>query len=329
MGSPDLPRLGLGDRIQDALLVREVDQRTYQGDKTMTTLTLGNASGTIGSAPFWEQDQHLVAGVKAGDVVQVIGEVGAYKDRRQLQVTSLRVLPQGKVDWSALLPSAGDVGRYWETIDKWRGEIAGPRLRAVVSLFYDDDDFRTRYGQCPASTVGHHAELGGLIKHTVEVASIGRHIAKVARADVDLVTAGVLLHDIGKLEAYRWNGLFAPTDKNALYGHVVLGALMLDDAVRSADPMPCTEQELDILMHLVLAHHGKLEFGAPVEPKTLEAEIVHYADNASAKTASFADALADPSNFSGEDLVSTKGIWSLDRRRAYRGTSDWGGRRET
>ena len=324
MGFPDLPRLGLGERIQDALLVREVDQRTYQGDKTMTTLTLGNASGTIGSAPFWEQDQHLVAGVKAGDVVQVIGEVGAYKDRRQLQVTSLRVLPRGKVDWGVLLPSAGDVSRYWETIDKWRAEIAGPRLRSVISLFYDDEDFRARYGQCPASTVGHHAELGGLIKHTVEVASIGRHIAKVARADVDLVTAGVLLHDIGKLEAYRWDGLFAPTDKNALYGHVVLGALMLDDAVRSAEPMPCTEQELDILMHLVLAHHGRLEFGAPVEPKTLEAEIVHYADNASAKTASFADALADPSNFSGEELVSAKGIWSLDKRRAYRGTSDWG-----
>ncbi|MGB7211934.1 MAG: HD domain-containing protein [Gemmatimonadales bacterium] len=324
MGSPDLPHLGLGERVQDALLVREVDQRTYQGDKTMTTLTLGNASGTIGSAPFWEQDQHLVAGVKAGDVVQVIGEVGAYKDRRQLQVTSLRVLPRGKVDWSALLPSAGDVSRYWETIDKWRAEITGPRLRAVIELFYDDEDFRARYGQCPASTVGHHAELGGLIKHTVEVASIGRHIAKVAKADVDLVTAGVLLHDIGKLEAYRWDGLFAPTDKNALYGHVVLGALMLDDAVRSAEPMPCSEQELDILMHLVLAHHGKLEFGAPVEPKTLEAEIVHYADNASAKTASFTDALADPSNFSGDELVSTRGIWSLDKRRAYRGTSDWG-----
>lgn len=324
MGSPDLPRLGLGARIQDPLLVREVDTRTYQGDKTMTTLTLGNASGTIRSAPFWEQDQHVVAGVKAGDVAQVIGEVGAYKDQRQLQITSLRVLPRGKVDWADLLPSAGDVTRYWETVDKWRAEIAGPRLRAVLALFYDDDDFRRRYSECPASTVGHHAELGGLLKHTVEVGSIGRHIAKVARADQDLVTAGVLLHDIGKLEAYRWDGLFAPTDRNALYGHVVLGALMLDDAVRSAEPMPCTEQELDILMHLVLAHHGKLEFGAPVEPKTLEAEIVHYADNASAKTASFADALADPSNFSGDDLVSTKGIWSLDKRRAYRGKSDWG-----
>ena len=324
MPHSDLSRLSPGDRVQDPLLVREVDQRTYQGDKTMTTLTLGNASGSIGSAPFWDENQHQVAGIKAGDVVQVIGELTLYKERRQLQVSSIRVLPRGNVDWSQLLPSAGDVSRYWETLDKWRSEIAGPRLRAVLALFYDDDDFRGRYGQCPASTVGHHAELGGLLKHTIEVASIGRHIAKVAHADADLVTAGVLLHDIGKLEAYRWDGLFAPTDKNALYGHVVLSALMLDRAVRAADPMPCTGQELDILMHLVLSHHGKLEFGAPVAPTTLEAEIVHYADNASAKTASFADALADASNFSGEDLVSSKGIWSLDRRRAYRGKSDWG-----
>ncbi|MFI5235798.1 MAG: HD domain-containing protein [Gemmatimonadales bacterium] len=324
MAFPDLKRLGLGERIQDPLLVHEVDQRTYQGDKTMTTLTLGNASGTVESAPFWEQEQHLVQGVKRGDVVQVIGELGAYKDKRQLQVTSLRVLPRGTIDWEQLLPSAGDVSRYWETIDKWRGEIAGPRLRAVLSLFYDDPEFRKCYGQCPASTIGHHAELGGLVKHTVEVASIGRHIAKVAHADVDLVTAGVLLHDIGKLEAYRWDGLFVATDKNALYGHVVLGALMVDRRVRGAAPMPCTEQELDILMHLVLSHHGRLEFGAPVVPTMLEAEIVHYADNASAKTASFADALADASNFNGDDLVSAKGIWQLDRRRAYRGMSDWG-----
>jgi 3'-5' exoribonuclease len=88
--------------------------------------------------------------------------------------------------------------------------------------------------------------------------------------------------------------------------------------------MPCSEQELDILQHIVLSHHGVLEYGAPVRPATLEAEIVHFADNASAKTASFNDALADGSNFEKDALVSQKGLWELDRRRAYRGRSDWG-----
>jgi 3'-5' exoribonuclease len=100
---------------------------------------------------------------------------------------------------------------------------------------------------------------------------------------------------------------------------------MVDRAVRAAEPAPCTEQELAILQHLVLSHHGRLEFGAAVTPMTLEAEVLHYADNASAKTASMADALADPDNFDGERLVSARSLWQLDRRRAYRGQSDWGG----
>jgi 3'-5' exoribonuclease len=202
--------------------------------------------------------------------------------------------------------------------------MKGARLRATIALFYDDADFRSRYEQCPAATVGHHAYLGGLLRHTVEVLSIGRHVAKISNGDVDLVTAGILLHDIGKLEAYRWDGVLSPTEKNVLYGHVVLGTLELERRVRGAKKMPCTEQELDILQHLILSHHGILEYGAPVRPATLEAEIVHFADNASAKTASFNDALSNASNFSQGELVSQKSLWELDKRRAYRGKSDWG-----
>ena len=84
------------------------------------------------------------------------------------------------------------------------------------------------------------------------------------------------------------------------------------------------DQELMILEHLILSHHGRLEFGAAVMPMTLEAEILHYADNASAKTASMSDALRDPENFPDGGLLSARGIWTLDRRKAWRGTSDWG-----
>ena len=322
----DLKALTPGTRVQDPFLVHEVDERSTKDGKSFATLTLGNASGSIKTAPFWEEQLHQVAGVGKGVVVQVIGEAGAYQGTPQLKVTSIRVLPKGSIDYAELQASItpAERQRYWESVDKWLGEMKAPRLRAVVGLFYDDADFRRRYEQCPAATVGHHAELGGLLKHTVEVISIGRHVAKVAKADVDLITAGVLLHDIGKLEAYRWDGAFSPTEKNVLYGHVVLGSLELERRVRAAQAMPCTEQELDILQHLVLSHHGVLEYGAPVRPATLEAEIVHFADNASAKTASFNDALDSDQNFQKGDLVSQKGLWELDKRRAYRGKSDWG-----
>jgi 3'-5' exoribonuclease len=325
----DLRQLAHGERIQDALLVLDVEQRTYGPDKACTVLTLGNATGKIATAPFWNGDQGRIDGIARGYVVQVIGEVGTYRDRRQLSVTSLRVLPRESVNLRALLPSVGDVTRYWELLDRWRGEIRAPRLRRTLALFYDDADFRRRYEECPASLRGHHAALGGLLKHTCEVASIGRTIAKACRADADLVLAGALLHDMGKLEAYTWAGVFESTEPGALLGHVVLGALMLDRRLKDESTPPCTTRELMLLHHLILSHHGQLEHGAPVQPMTLEAEVLHYADNASAKTASMADVLANAENFPGDAQVTPSAHWMIDRRRAYRGSSDWGSGEES
>ena len=292
--APDLKRLAVGVRVQNPLLVVEVEHRdSARGG--FTTLTLGNRHGQLSTAPFWSEDLPRLAGIERGVVAQVIGEVGLYNGKRQLKVSFIQALPRGTVDWRQLLPSVIDVAPYWDALDRWRSEIRGPRLRRTLDLFYADNDFRGRYEQCPASTTGHHAELGGLLRHTCEVAAIGRAIAKVCRADADVVIAGALLHDIGKLEAYRWDGAFE-----------------------------ATERELTILHHLIASHHGRQEFGAAVAPMTLEAEVLHFADNASAKTASMADALTDPDNFSGEALVSARGLWQLDRRRAYRGGSDWG-----
>ncbi len=99
---------------------------------------------------------------------------------------------------------------------------------------------------------------------------------------------------------------------------------MLDRRLEQEGVSPCSAEERTILHHLILSHHGKLEFGAPVCPMTLEAEVIHYADNASAKTRAMADALTTDGNFPDEGSVSSRGIWQLDRRRIYRGTSDWG-----
>lgn len=327
MAPRDLKSAQLGERVQDPFLVLDRQTRSYGPEtdrKEYVVLTLGNASGRIESAPFWGADQQQVAGFAKGTVAQVIGEIGEYRGKRQLSISSIRALPAGEVDYRDLLPSVGDTAPFWKSLDEWRAAVRGPRLKATLGLFFDDEMFRTRFEQCPASPSGHHDELGGLIKHVVEVAWIGRAIARVSGGDPDLVLAGALLHDIGKLESYRWDGAFEYTDQGRLLGHVVLGSLMFDRTIRSADPMPCTEAEAMVLQHLILSHHGKGEFGAAVPPMTLEAEILHYADNASAKAASMADALKDTENFSGDEAVSNKGVWQLDRRRAYRGTSDWG-----
>ena len=322
----DIPSLTVGARVEGTFLVREVDVRTQAQGEPFTILTLGNATGTIATEPFWAERAAEVAGLARGHAVQVIAEVASYRDRKQLKVTSIRHLPSGSVDLGALVPSVGTVDRYWSTLDGWRREITKPRLRAVVDLFYEDDDFRRRYEQCPGATFGHHALLGGLLKHTVEVAAIARTIAKTSGADIELVVAGVLLHDIGKLEAYTWDGTFDQTVRGRLLGHVVLGAMMLDRRLGETSPSACTDLERDILLHLILSHHGRLEFGSPITPMTLEAEVLHWADNASAKTDTVADALRDDANFAAGPVSS--GLRMLDYRRFWRGTSDWGSRAE-
>ena len=316
-----LASLEPGARLKGHLLVLDIERRTL-GGRDATVLTFGDASGRLPSAPFWGETQHRVGGLARGDVVEIVGRLGAFRGRRQLEVATIRRAPRERVDPKTLLPAVTEVASCWTALDRWRGDIRPGGLARVIALFYDDPAFRSRYEKCPGSPAGHHAALGGLLRHTFEVAAIGRAIAAVAGADTDLVLAGALLHDIGKLEAYSWSGPFDHTPAGALLGHVVLGARMLDRRVRDRVEPPCTPPELDLLLHLVLSHHGKLEFGAAVPPMTVEAEILHYADDASAKSAGVADAVRDAANFTGPAVLSAR-LWQLDRRRVYRGRGEF------
>ena len=316
-------RLPPGASLTGRFLVTAVEPRDYGEGKECLVLTLRNAAGAIASAPVWGGRRALLQGIGPGAVVDLTGQVRSYRGRRQIEISHITRAP-ASVEPPQLLPSAGEAAPRWALIDGWRARIRGPRLAAVVSLFYDDAEFRRRYGQCPASTMGHHAAIGGLLQHTCEVAAIGQMVAEACGADADLVLAGALLHDIGKVEAYRWATGFEATDAGALLGHVALGLLLLSRRGRGQTPPPCTEAELLLLLHLVASHHGRLEFGAAAPPMTLEAEVLHYADDASAKTASMAQVVADPEHYTGDALLTTRGAWQLDRRRAYRGASDWG-----
>ena len=296
--APDLKQLPVGGRVEDPLRVLDIEHRESAGG-AYTTLTLGNRHGALPTAPFWAEERSRVAGIERGAIVHVVGEVGQYNGRRQLKVSAMRLLPRSAVDWRDLLPTVGEVAPYWEPLDRWRAEIRRPRLRRTLDLFYADPEFRGRYEECPASTTGHHAELGGLLKHTCEIAAIGRAIGRVSAggrragpgrgvASRHRQAGGLQL--AGRLRSHR--------DRRAL-GHVTLGMLMLDRRVRAESPAPCTERELGILQHLIASHHGKPEFGAAVAPMTLEAEVLHFADNASAKTASMAAGARRPGQLRG------------------------------
>jgi 3'-5' exoribonuclease len=318
----DIAHAQFGERVQDPFLVLAVEHRGI--DEPFTVITLGNRTGRIETAPFWLKDLPRISGIVKGDVVQVIGEIAPYRDRRQLKVLSIRVLPKDGIDWWSLLPSVGDLGPYWDAVDRWRTDITRPRLRAVVDLCFSNQGFRAQFEACPASLSAHHAALGGLLRHTAEVAAIARAIARVCQAEAELVLAGALLHDIGKVEAYRWRGGFDLSEQGALFGPQVLGARMLERMVREAQAPPCTDQELALLQHLVLTQADTDDTTAPVRPATLEATALYHADQASARTALFADVVASPDLFPGGTRLSSGGVRRLEGRRVHRGQSEWG-----
>ena len=336
MTTLDVRTLEVGARVQHTLrVVDRLERATAAGDP-FVILTLGNASGSIETAPIWANllAERWAEGAERGAVVQAIGQVDRYESKgaakKQLKLSApVRVLPRDALDLSEFLPHiAEDPARLWEQVDRLRREITSERLKRVLALFYDDEPFRLRFERTPASINGHHCKVGGLLLHVWEVAYMARHMAKAMRADDDLVMAGVLLHDIGKLEAYdvAWEG-FVRTPAGNLIEHVVLGSMMLDDRLARAaargDEICSSDQRLE-LQHLVLSHHGKLEFGSRVRPLTLEAEIVHRADDASAKAADMASAIADDEVFrEGERFGERSKLWRVDKRPVWRRPHGW------
>jgi 3'-5' exoribonuclease len=316
-----IPQLLPGERVIGELLVYDrLEKKTNNGDPYVV-LTLGNASGRIDTSPIWSDKLEWADGARSGKVVQAIGDITIYSKtgtgRKQLSLTGpVRILPDEVFRPEQFLPSIdGDPGRLWAWVDRVRGELESKTLRRVIDLFYADDAFRVRFEQTPASTAGHHAKLGGLLLHVYEVTNIAKQIARTMRANVDLVVAGALLHDVGKVEAYEIGpGGFTFTSTGLLLGHVVLGGLMLERRIAALGGAPCSDGQLAELHHMILSHHGSLEFGSPVQPMTTEAEIVHWADEASAKATDMLELLSDQELFAGGREYSDRPHWRLGRR---------------
>ncbi|MBK7906073.1 MAG: HD domain-containing protein [Gemmatimonadetes bacterium] len=323
MAPLDVPRLAPGDRVQHELLVRERDDKVTKSGDPFVVLKLGNATGTLG-VNVWKEHVPLIEGVRPGQVVQVIGTVELYKGARQLKLTAPpRVVASGG-DPNEFLPRIRESAEeLWARVDAWRAEMKGP-LRKAVDLFFGDDVFRERFAKAPGATRGHHAVIGGLLLHSCEVANIARESVRTMRGNVALVTAGALLHDIGKVESYAilLSG-FENTQAGHLLGHIVLGSLMLQERLRSLPAGTLSEAQRLELHHFIQSHHGILEYGAAVRPMTLEAEILHFADQTSAKGNDFGEAVLDSELFPTDDLeFSAKRSWRLERR-IWKRTHSW------
>jgi 3'-5' exoribonuclease len=320
----DIAALGQNDRVQHELMVRARDEKTTRNGDPYAVVTVGNASGQI-TANVWKEQLPWIEGVKPGAIVQVIGTVELYQGKRQLKFTApLRVVAKGAFNLEEFLPRIrGDVGALWATIDDWRAGMKSKQLRRAADLFFADDAFRAEFEKTPGAPRGHHAQVGGLLEHVVEVGTIARASAAAMNANVDLVTVGALIHDVGKVETYSISAAgFDYTRGGFLLQHIVLGALMLERRILALPAGTFTETQKLELHHFIASHHGIPEHGAAVRPMTVEAELLHWADQASANGNNFIEETASTELFPTDEEFSAKKSWRLDRK-IWRRTAGW------
>jgi 3'-5' exoribonuclease len=249
-------RLRAGSPIEGVFACTRKDRMTARTGTSYLALELRDRTGAIPARIFRDAD-FLAGRFERGDLVQVSGRVESFRDELQAELRDIKRLEEGAVDPAEFLPAAyRDMVELDGFLEHLAREVHDPDLASVVQSFMADDAFRSELRRAPCTRNGHHAYLGGLLEHTVAVATLVQETCVLhPRLNSDLLMAAAILHDIGKTREFRLGAEIELSDEGALLGHVELGLRMLGDA-----PLA--------LQHCIAAHHGAdalpgRRFGSP------------------------------------------------------------------
>lgn len=286
MGKAFVADLIEGEPVTSYFLAKQVEVRQRRSGEPYLTLVLADRTGQV-PAVMWEGVEEASQGLAEGDIVKVQGLLGTYQREPQLTLTRLRKAAAEEVALEDYLPrSAQDPAALLTRLRQVVDGIQEPHLRSLLRDLLADEAFAAAFVAAPAAKSIHHAVLGGLLEHTVSVVGVCRLLAEYYPAlDRDLLLAAAILHDVGKVRELSWDRVFDYTDAGRLLGHISLGALLVEERIRAIPDFP--EPLAQRLLHCILSHHGELEWGSPKRPKTLEALVLHYAEDLDGKVNSF------------------------------------------
>jgi len=307
-------RLNMTLKKQPFLLRDKIVTTTRVGNP-MLRVTLADRTGTVAGVMF-DVPAHVADSLAVGSGVEVTGKVGEF--REQLQVSLERIVPADLPNLDEFLPTARrPIEEMQAELDARLADITQPDLARLLASILGDEDTYQAYTHAPAAKVNHHACIGGLLEHTLAVARIVLTACDLyPELDHDLVLTVALLHDLGKIRAYDPVS-FQLTEEGILWTHLYMGASAVEHAI---DALPGFSQELRLrVVHAILSHHGRLEHGSPVVPSTLEAIVLHYADNLDGDARGAIDQMArmpvDGGAFTDRSMMHDT--------RIYRGSADW------
>ncbi|NLM37510.1 MAG: HD domain-containing protein, partial [Firmicutes bacterium] len=287
--------------ISGTYLVLDSQWRVARNGSPFAALRIGDRSGEI-ALKVWEITEPVFDQLQKGKVIRLEAVAKNFNGILQLEANGrepfFQVCTEGEYDPDVFLPglSGPHLEELWAVVDETRGGLQQSAYRLLLDYFFGGEEFRRRFSFAPGAMRIHHAYRGGLLEHTVGVVTLCRTAAALyPEANRDLLLTGALLHDVGKLESYTGELTFVGTDQGKLIGHLVLGVQMVETAIaaiRATKGEGAFPPQLQMpLIHLILSHHGELEWGSPVQPALLEACLLHHADHMDAEAAKFREAL--------------------------------------
>jgi len=266
-------------------------------------------------ARMWEECEGIFDEINGGGPVKVGGVVESFREDMQVNIRRMRSAGEEEIEIEDMMRTTErDFDEMWEIVLEAINNIQDPHLSSLVGHFYADSEWIARFMEAPSARRVHHAYFGGFLEHTYELLMLARPLMTLyPEIDRDLLVVGILLHDIGKMEELSWGFDTDYTDAGRLLGHIVLGERAISQAIDKIEEFP-KERTLEVL-HLVISHHGRNEWGSPRRPKTMEAVALHYLDNLDAQVNRF-KLLIEVARASGE---SWTGYDRMLRRSLYSG----------
>ncbi len=247
--------LRAGGEVDGVYACTRKDRLTARNGSPYLAVELRDRTGAIPGRAFRDAD-FLAGQFERGDLVTVKGRVERFRDQLQVDLKAIRRAEANGADPAEFLPVAyRDMNELEGFLEHLAREVYDPHLRALLDSFLGDEAFRAAFRQAPCTRSGHHAYLGGLIEHTVAVATLATETCVLhPRLDSDLLTCAAILHDAGKTLEFELGAEIKQSEAGALVGHLVLGQQLVSERAGRLDGFP--RERLNALAHCILGHHG-------------------------------------------------------------------------
>jgi len=283
-----------GDRVTAFFILRKKELRTKKASKDKyLALEFGDRTGRI-QGTLWDNVVDVYSKIRVGDVVKIDGEVRLYQNRQHIIIDKVRkVRSDEKVDPARFLPRTPHRGEeQLKRLKEILNIISEPKLKELIGSFFQDEKFLKEFSRAPGGKLWHHAYLGGLLDHTLAVVRNANFLAtNYPTINRDILLTSAFLHDIGKIDEFSLRGFVNYSTPGRLIGHVNLGFKLVLERISEIEDFPKAIKLQ--LLHCILSHHGEKEKGSPIEPMTIEALVLYYADELDAQINAFQRIISD------------------------------------